>query len=84
MHRAKAACIQCTSCTQMCPRHMLGHPIEPPPNHAQMALGGDITEMPQTLSCRARRCCECGVCEVFACPMGLQPRRINGLLKRAR
>ena len=27
-------------------------------------------------------CCECGVCEVFACPMGLQPRRINGLLKK--
>lgn len=30
----------------------------------------------------AQLCCECGVCEVYACPMGLQPRRINSLLKQ--
>ena len=26
-------------------------------------------------------CSECGVCEEYACPMGLQPRRINKMLK---
>ena len=83
MHRAKAACIQCTSCTQMCPRHMLGHPIEPHRIMRKMALGGDITEMlSDPIVQSAQMCCECGVCEVFACPMGLQPRRINGLLKK--
>ena len=83
IHRAKAACIQCTSCTQMCPRHMLGHPIEPHRIMRKMALGGDITEMlSDPIVQSAQMCCECGVCEVFACPMGLQPRRINGLLKK--
>ena len=44
----------------------------------KMALGGDITEMlSDPIVQSAQMCCECGVCEVFACPMGLQPRRIN-------
>ena len=30
----------------------------------------------------ARLCCECGVCELYACPMGLFPRKINALLKQ--
>ena len=30
----------------------------------------------------AQLCCECGVCETIACPMGLQPRRINAMLKK--
>lgn len=28
LNRAKSACIQCTFCTQLCPRHMLGHPLQ--------------------------------------------------------
>ena len=30
---------------------------------------------------QAAICCECGICEVYACPMGLNPRKINSLLK---
>jgi Na+-translocating ferredoxin:NAD+ oxidoreductase RnfC subunit len=26
-------------------------------------------------------CCECGICEIYACPMELQPCRINAFLK---
>jgi Na+-translocating ferredoxin:NAD+ oxidoreductase RnfC subunit len=29
----------------------------------------------------AMLCCECGICEIYACPMELQPCRINILLK---
>ena len=29
MHRAMAACCQCRMCTDLCSRHLLGHPIEP-------------------------------------------------------
>ena len=29
MQRAAACCCQCTMCTDLCPRHLLGHPIEP-------------------------------------------------------
>jgi Na+-translocating ferredoxin:NAD+ oxidoreductase RnfC subunit len=27
-------------------------------------------------------CCECGVCETYACPMGLLPRQVNIFIKR--
>jgi cobalamin reductase len=30
---------------------------------------------------QAQMCCECGVCELFSCPMRLSPRRINVMLK---
>ncbi|MPN23051.1 Electron transport complex subunit RsxC [bioreactor metagenome] len=30
----------------------------------------------------AMYCCECGVCEVIACPMQLQPRRVNAVIKQ--
>lgn len=83
LHRAKAACIQCTACTQLCPRHMLGHPIEPHRIMRKMALGGELFSMlNDPIIQSAQMCCECGVCEVFACPMGLQPRSINALLKK--
>ena len=29
----------------------------------------------------AANCCSCGVCEMFACPMGLSPRKVNDYFK---
>lgn len=81
--RARSACIQCRTCTDLCPRHLLGHPIEPHRIMRQMAtlaLEGRPADS-RTLR-MAALCCECGVCETYACPMGLQPRRINGILKQ--
>jgi Na+-translocating ferredoxin:NAD+ oxidoreductase RnfC subunit len=30
----------------------------------------------------AMLCCECGICEIYACPMELQPCRINIMIKQ--
>lgn len=80
--RARAACIQCTACTQLCPRHMLGHPIEPHRIMRAMASGASMEELVQTPAIQnAALCCACGICEVYACPMGLFPRKINVMLK---
>jgi len=82
LNRARSACIQCTTCTQLCPRHLLGHPLEPHRIMRKMATGVDVRELLNDPDVRnAQICCECGVCEVYACPMGLQPRRINAMLK---
>ena len=82
LSRAKSACIQCTSCSQLCPRHMLGHPLEPHKIMRRMASGGDPRTMLDDPVIRsAALCCECGICEVYACPMGLNPRKINAILK---
>lgn len=76
--QAKAACIQCRRCSDLCPRHMLGHKLSP---HRIMRglnyMDGEETVMKMALSCT-----ECGACE-FACNiMFLSPRRVNGLLKQ--
>lgn len=82
LNRARSACIQCTSCTQLCPRHLLGHPLQPHRIMRKVASTGDLRSLLDDPDIRsAQLCCECGVCEVYACPMGLFPRRINSMLK---
>ncbi|MDW7673833.1 MAG: 4Fe-4S dicluster domain-containing protein [Bacillota bacterium] len=76
--QAKAACIQCRVCTDLCPRYLLGHQLEP---HRIMRclnyLDGDEKIIKMSLSCS-----ECGVCEQYACVMGLSPRAVNSKLKK--
>ena len=84
LRQARTACIQCSACTQLCPRHLLGHPLEPHRIMRRMATVTDYTGvLDESVIRSAQLCCECGICETYACPMGLQPRTINGLLKRA-
>ena len=82
LNRAKSACIQCSFCTSLCPRHLLGHPLKPHRIMRKMAAAGDPDVLLADEEIRqAAICCECGICEVYACPMGLNPRKINSLLK---
>lgn len=76
--RAATACIQCRYCTDLCPRFLIGHGFE---THKVMRAfsGGEDVAMG---ALQAWMCCECGVCELFSCPMRLSPRRINALLKQ--
>lgn len=68
--RARSACIQCRTCTDLCPRHLLGHPIYPHLTMRAFAAGNRLEPS-------AMLCMECGICELYACPMGLNPRRIQ-------
>lgn len=84
LNQAKSACIQCSYCTQMCPRHMLGHPLRPHMIMRRLAMA-DTQNFSELLSDKDIRqaaiCSECGICEVYACPMGLKPRQMNIMLK---
>ena len=83
-NRAAAACIQCSYCTQLCPRNLLGHPLEPHKIMRKLAMGQEVTQLLDEPDIRAAAlCCQCGVCEIYACPMGLQPRRVNAMIKEA-
>jgi len=71
-HRiGKSACDQCTYCTELCPRYLLGYAIEP---HKVMRglvfsmAGKDFWNRWGVL------CCECGLCTLYACPEDLYPR----------
>ena len=82
LRMARAACIQCSFCTELCTRHMLGHPLKPHKIMRKLAYNSDIENILEDNDVRqALICSECGVCEEYACPMGLQPRRINKMLK---
>ncbi len=83
-NRAKSACIQCRYCTDMCPRHLLGHPLAPNKIMRKLGISSDIKSMLDDPDVQnAALCCECGICEDYACPMGLQPKRVNQQVKAA-
>jgi Na+-translocating ferredoxin:NAD+ oxidoreductase RnfC subunit len=75
--QAGAACIQCRYCTDLCPRHNIGHGFET--HRVMRAFGGGVDTAMGVM--QASMCSECGVCELFACPMRLSPRRINAMFK---
>jgi Na+-translocating ferredoxin:NAD+ oxidoreductase RnfC subunit len=77
--RAHAACMQCRYCTDLCPRYLLGHRLEP---HKVMRGVKHINGQEALLK-MALACSECGVCEQYACSLGLSPRTINSALKQA-
>jgi len=84
INRARTACVQCSFCTQMCPRWLLGHPLEP--HRIMRRMGGEPDwreHLDDPVLRGAQYCCECGVCELIACPMELRPRAVNVMVKQA-
>ena len=81
--RAATSCIQCSYCSMLCPRHMLGHPLEPHRIMRTLAHPGELSELLRESDVlqSAAWCSMCGACTVYACPMGLQPSKVNTLLK---
>lgn len=77
--RARSACCQCRYCTDLCPRYLLGHSLEP--HRIMRAVANGITDTKALIT--AWLCSECGLCETVACPMGLSPRQVNAELKKA-
>lgn len=75
---ARSACDQCSHCTELCPRYLLGHPIEPA--KSMRSVGFSATgraEVPATVFCS-----ECNLCSYCSCPEGLDPQGINVENKR--
>jgi Na+-translocating ferredoxin:NAD+ oxidoreductase RnfC subunit len=81
LNQARSVCIQCSYCTEQCPRYLIGHPL-----HPHLVMRSVSTGTNANLLTEAMLCCECGVCELHACPMGLSPRQVNiyikGLLRK--
>lgn len=69
---AKAACDQCRFCTELCPRYLLGHPIQP--HRAMAAIAFTSRQAP--LIAGTLSCCECNLCSLYACPENLEPKSV--------
>ncbi|MFW6137609.1 MAG: 4Fe-4S dicluster domain-containing protein [Spirochaetota bacterium] len=77
--RSRTACCQCTYCTELCPRYLLGYQIQPHRIMRQIIFGlssaAEITE-------NAFLCSGCGLCEMYACVMGISPGMVNAAIKQ--
>ena len=71
--RASSMCCQCTRCTDMCPRNLLGYPLYP---HKMVRTAINIAEMTPDMILTASLCCSCGVCETAACCQNISPRNV--------
>ena len=78
VRQSKSVCCQCTLCTELCPRHLLGHEIEPHLIMRQISYGLDV---PSRIIESALLCSGCGLCSVYACIMGLSPHVVNLTIK---
>lgn len=79
----KNYCIQCKFCTEFCPRYMLGHNIKPHHVMKNLLLETDFKTDEEYIEAfgDAVNCSECGLCELFACPMFISPRQVNQYVK---
>ncbi|MDR0356744.1 MAG: SLBB domain-containing protein, partial [Deltaproteobacteria bacterium] len=78
LRTARTACCHCSFCTELCPRYLLGHRLNPD-KIMRLASYGHTGEPPEKAA-QVFLCCECGLCEM-ACVMDLQPWRLNHELK---
>jgi Na+-translocating ferredoxin:NAD+ oxidoreductase RnfC subunit len=76
--RATSNCCQCTMCTDMCPRALIGYPLEP---HKIVRTPLSAVEMEPEKFTAAAVCSNCGVCELTACSQGISPRRVYTQVK---
>ena len=59
----KSACDQCSFCTELCPRYLLGHPIEP--HRAMRSLS--FNQIGEANVLGTAFCCECNLCSLYSC-----------------
>jgi Na+-translocating ferredoxin:NAD+ oxidoreductase RnfC subunit len=71
--RVNRACEQCRMCTDMCPRYLLGHNMQP----HKMVRAQNYTLENLEEQKMASLCCQCNLCELFSCPAGLYPKAAN-------
>ena len=76
---SKSVCEVCRYCTDFCPRFLLGHGLEP---HKVMRVINYDRDLDTKTITSAWLCCECGVCDLWACPMFLSPRVIFRQFKK--
>ena len=77
IRKMMAACSGCGLCTAYCPSHLLGYNFSPHQIVRQICYGLDTENLQSAFFCT-----ECGLCEYYACPMGLSPRALIAELKK--
>ena len=66
----KSVCDQCSFCTELCPRYLLGHNVQPHRVMRNLLFSGPEKELHSEYSLL---CCECSLCSLYSCPESLNP-----------
>ena len=73
----RGSCEQCRMCTDLCPRYLLGHNMQPHKNIRMQAYNLDAFEGQQA----AQLCVQCNLCDLFSCPIGIHPMYANNYFR---
>lgn len=73
IRNAMSVCSQCSMCTSLCPRNLLGAAIQP--HEFMRAIGNGLTSCVDAYL-NSFFCVSCGLCEMYSCHQGLSPRRL--------
>jgi Na+-translocating ferredoxin:NAD+ oxidoreductase RnfC subunit len=79
IRRGMSTCDQCRDCTDLCPRNLLGHALVP---HEIMRAINYGLDLPTRIITASVLCCECRLCEAYACPLDLSPMAYYRAVKR--
>ena len=80
LKRSSAACCNCTMCSDMCPRYLLGYSLEV---HKTVRAAGHGEVKDTEAFLQNSLCCGCGVCSVIACQQGIYPSKVSMEIKGA-
>ncbi len=71
--RGQSTCDQCYECTIVCPRNHVGHDLYPHKLMRNLFIAPEYSKADLT---SVYLCCECGLCDMYACPLDLSPRDV--------
>ncbi|HBB66485.1 MAG: hypothetical protein A2X28_06560 [Elusimicrobia bacterium GWA2_56_46] len=74
----RSVCDQCSFCTELCPRYLLGHSVQPHRAMRSLMFAGGREKLHSEF---ALLCCECSLCSLYSCPENLDPREVCAAAK---
>ncbi len=77
INQASSNCCSCRMCTDLCPRYLMGYPIEP---HKIISTVANSVADTKTFM-GSFYCSNCGVCRTVACPQNLIPSVVFSRVK---
>ena len=80
VRRSSSTCCQCSLCTDMCSRALIGYPLTP--HKIIRNVNGSNTANPQDYLV-ASVCSGCGICELTACCQGISPKLVYAEVKKS-
>jgi len=81
VRNGKSTCDQCFECTITCYRNLLGHNLYPHKIMRTLFLEPESYN-DETFLTMSYLCSQCGLCDLYSCPLDLSPRKVFRFVRR--